>query len=162
MSTSILSATPQPDLDIHARVRKIGKIGRTLCTFLLTAFAFTACLAAIGAMFGKVSVDPTIQISKDSWTYSSSHPISIGFAAAWLAITVVTPIWLMRLLFVQFVRDEIFSPRTARLIKWLGICNLAGALGFSPTLLVSGLFLLALGWGMELAASLKQEQDLTV
>jgi hypothetical protein len=35
-------------------------------------------------------------------------------------------------------------------------------LNLKPEFILTGLFLLALGWGMHLAASLQQEQDLTV
>ena len=149
-------------MGIQARIRRIGKIGRILCTILLVFCVLITVLFLFGLATGSVSLNSSFQITKGPWSYSAGKPVTILFAAAWMVINAFAPLWLMRRLFVQFTRDEIFTHHTARLIKWLGVWNILQALGFGPTLLASGLFLLALGWGMELAASLKQEQDLTV
>jgi len=162
MNTSPVDSSDDPQLQIQARIRRIGKIGRTLSTILLVLLGLVICLFLLALAFGSVTINPAFQMTKDSWSYSASKPVSAFFTLAWLVITIAAPVWLMRLLFVQFTCDAIFSLRTARLIKWLGVWNLIGVLALSPMLLLSGLFLIALGWAMELAVSLKQEQDLTI
>ncbi len=162
MNTSPIVSSDDPQSQIQSRIRRIGKIGRTLSTILLVLLGLVICLFLLAMTFGSVTINPAFQMTKDSWSYSASKPVSALFTLAWLVITIAAPVWLMRLLFVQFTCDAIFSLRTARLIKWLGVWNLIGMLALSPMLLLSGLFLIALGWAMELAASLKQEQDLTI
>ena len=162
MKTSPVVSSDDPQVQIQSRIRRIGKIGRTLSTILLVLLGLVICLFLLAMAFGSVTINPAFQMTKDSWSYSASKPVSALFTLAWLVVTIAAPVWLMRLLFVQFTCDAIFSLRTARLIKWLGVWNLIGMLALSPTLLLSGLFLIALGWAMELAASLKQEQDLTI
>jgi hypothetical protein len=162
MMNSTLPLADDPQTHIQSRIRRIGKIGSTLSTVLLALIGLVIGLVLLAAVFGSVSINPALQITKGSWSYSSSQPVSAAIALAWLVITFAAPVWLMRLLFVQFTLDAIFSLKTARLIKWLGVWNMIGAVALSPMLLLSGLFLIALGWAMELAASLKQEQDLTI
>ena len=95
------------------------------------------------------------------WSYSAGKPATALICTAVWAFW-VGGFWLMRTVFVQFTREEIFTQRTARCIKWLGAWSLAQVLSFSPVFLLIGSFLIALGWVMELAAAMKQEQDLTV
>jgi len=162
MNTSPVVSSDDSQVQIQTRIRRIGKIGQTLSTVLLVLLGLVIGLFLFAAAFGSVTITPAFQMTKDSWSYSAGKPVSLVFMIAWLVITVAAPVWLMRLLFVQFICDAIFSPRTAQLIKWLGTWNLIGALALSPMLLLSGLFLIAFGWAMELAATLKQEQDLTI
>lgn len=171
---------------IYSRIRKLGKAGRTICSVFLGFSVLALGVAIYGVLSGTMDVKAklgpvTVDVVKapgpkgspnaDPTTHLGSPPatkLSAAGKTGLIALTVLTMgvwmggLWLMRCLFVQFVRGEVFTRGTARLMKWLGVWSLVQIVTFNFNFLVSGLFLLALGWGMELAASLKQEQELTV
>jgi len=148
-------------MGIKARIRQIGKVGRICCSILLVVSGLALFTWVIGGITGFVKLTNAPSVSIGEWSYSGGVTVSNLIITAVWAIWAIGP-WLMRRIFVQFTRDEIFTSSTARLIKWLGVWNLVQFFCLNPSFLLIGLFLLALGWCMELAVSLKQEQDLTI
>jgi hypothetical protein len=150
---------------LYKRIHRIGTIGKALCSVSLFSIAAMACLVTAYSLSGKP-----------------------GHLAVFFVIGViwVAGLLIMRQLFVLLTRQQLFTPQSARLIQWLGVWELIWGVRFDPAadkisdvafsfqinnglvlnlkpeLILTGLFLLALGWGMHLAASLKQEQDLTI
>jgi hypothetical protein len=166
-----------PDHDhAYSRIRKIGKIGRAICTFLLLVVALSI-LACGGALLldpealGKIlHIENKMQIFFLTVTVPSDSDIP-GFlqwsatVAGVLAFGVhLALIWFMRSIFGTFVTGEVFTARCANRIKWLGGIMVGGFfLDLSVEfVLLPGLFLLALGMVMEIASTIKQENDLTV
>ena len=71
--------------------------------------------------------------------------------------------WLMRKLFANFVQGNVLTSANGGLIRWIGIWFFVAAMvALEPVSVIFGLFLLVLGWAMELATSVRQEQDLTI
>lgn len=184
--TTSLPAGSAAETAIYTRIRKLGKAGRTICSVFLvfSVLAFVAAIYGIlsGTVDVKANVGPvTVDVAKAPGPDGSAgaggtghlgpSPIPNLSKAGKTGLVAITAIglgfwmvglWLMRCLFGQFTRGEIFTSGTARLMKWLGVWSLIQVIGLNFNFLLSGLFLLALGWGMDLAASLKQEQELTV
>lgn len=185
MNTNLPPASASETV-IYSRIRKLGKAGRVICTVSLVFSVLALVFATYGILSGTMEVKAqlgpvTVDVAKAPGTKgtASAEPttrlgsppgtnLSAMGKTGLIALTVLTigvwmgGLWLMRCLFVQFVRGEVFTRGTARLMKWLGVWSLLQIISFNFNFMLCGLFLLALGWGMELAASLKQEQELTV
>jgi len=163
-----LPLSPSIESAIQSKIRKIGKIGRFICSCLLVISAPIIFIYFLLISISSLQTIPsgmiyraTVELGGPAFHYSGP---AVGglFIIGVMGIFMLGGLWIMRSLFVQFTRDEIFTQRTARLIKWIGILDLLSGCNHDLFLLLSGLFLLAFGWVMELAVSLKQEQDFTV
>ena len=138
------------------------------CSLLIVLASAAFALGGLGLLFGNYTVNDLkfgpFLLVKNTQASSLSGLVKLGLVLLGLigGVFEMAGIWMMRRLFVLFTRGEFFSRSTARLILWLGVWNMVNAVPFHVSLLLSGLFLLALGWVMELAVALKNEQDLTV
>ena len=78
-------------------------------------------------------------------------------------VFLVFAVWMMRRLFANFAQGDVLTSANGRLLRWMGLwCFVAAVAAFTPDGVIFGMFLLVLGWAMELAASVQREQDLTI
>ena len=160
-----MTGPSQNQLVLHERIYRVGTIGRTLCTVILVVDGLTACVGIANSFATKTQLPPYFFIGAPYW--------AVG-------------VLIMRRLFILLSQQQLFTAQSARLIQWLGAWHLLWGirvssvfdkvsdmafgyqiqpgliLNFKPEFILTGLFLLAFGWGMNVAAALKQEQDLTI
>lgn len=166
------SVHPSDNAQAYSRIRKIGKIGRAICTFLMVLLCLVTI--AIGAVLllhpealgNSLNMDVQIFFQKVHVPFAADIPVALKWGASVAVILVVfvdlAVIWFMRSIFQLFATGEVFTLRCASRIKWLG-CLMLGAFFLNAAGgLFPGLFLIAFGMVLEIASTIKQENDLTV
>lgn len=154
---------------IYGKIRRVGKIGHGICVAVL----WLSVLALVGTiMLSLYRNGHPMRFSFDlglfKWEVSnfSALPIGMriwfGFVGFLCLCYAVSGLWILDKLFQSFSRGEVFTSGVCKLIIWLGVWNVVPGLGGQFFLLLNGLALVALGWVMQLAVSLKEEQNLTV
>lgn len=155
---------------IYSRIRTIGQVGRILCSFVFWLLLIASVLGAIASALCVIQADIVafsagpVSISETTGSLSKAAVLTADLMSFVVpALFVALAAWLMRKLFANFVAGEVLSSVNGRLIRWIGMWFLVAAVaGVDPFSVIFGLFLLVLGWAMELAASAKQDQELTV
>lgn len=147
---------------IYNRLRTIGQVGRVLCTIILAMAVVALILGALCVLqadhvafqFGIIALGESTGL----W-----GKVAVIAADAALWIFVVLAVWMARRLFANFVRGNVLTFANGRLLRWMGVwCFFAAAPVLAPDGVIFGFFLLALGWAMELAATIREEQELTI
>jgi hypothetical protein len=147
---------------ICSRIRTIGKAGRILCSFILVLVVVNLILGAscpfmadtVFFQAGAFTIDGTTGLLGKAAVIAAEGLLWVFLAFA---------VWMARRLFANFARDEVLTSANGRLLRWMGAwCFVAAIVALAPDAILFGLFLHVLGWVMELAASVKQEHDLTI
>lgn len=165
-----------------ARIQRISVVLRKACTALLALVGIVAGVAVIAILAGRLT---SIVNGSDSFAIADlslrSRLVLFGACVATGAV-LVNALYHLRRLLDNYSRREIFTAGSAREIRQFGIsCILWGVVkiiwAFLPLLLLAnpprsfsftldsviiGLVILGISWFAEMAAELREENDLTV
>lgn len=162
-----MSDSPQSS-EVTKHIRTVGVIGRAICTSTMVFLGLFLVIAIIGLFFVEGS-----SMSVGSYVVPISGTNFMAKGAILMALIVLgggalMVVWLTRRIFVQFTQGEIFTHFVAQMTLVFAVMSLI-AFGLrlpekvvDPALLLLGLFLLAVRWGIRQAIALKEEQSLTI
>lgn len=154
---------------LYGKIRRVGTIGHGICLAML----WLSVLGFVGILLVSLYRDGnpvkfSLNLGVIKWEVSNFAALPMGMRVWYiflgllsLAYTVVG-LCILDKLFQHFSRAEVFTHGVCKLIIWLGVWNIIPGVCGEFVLLLTGLALMALGWVMQLAVSLKEEQNLTV
>lgn len=157
------------EADIYRKIRRVGEIGHGICVAML----WLIVLVFAGALMMAVYRDGhpmkfALNLGVIKWEVSNFGALPMGVRLWYLLLAGVSlgytigGLWILDKLFQSFSRGEVFASGVCKMIIWLGVWNMVPGVCGEFVLLLTGLALIALGWVMQLAVSLKEEQNLTV
>jgi DUF2975 family protein len=169
----------------EAKLRRIQKTSLVLrggCTALMVIAVIITIVASVGMGSGRVSSATNFSQSIPLAELTRSGRLMV-FAAAWLAsAAIIKALYHLRRLLGCYSRAEIFTSDSAAQIRQFGItCVLWGAVkilwAFLPVMILSnpphatsiqidtiviGGVIVAISWFADMAAELREENDLTI
>lgn len=163
------------------RIEKVSRLLRGICTAVIVPVGIAAVVASVSAFTGRLT-----HLTYFNQTISTAdlEPFGRGVLAIIVLITgavLIKALFHLRRLLSNYARREIFTGESARLIRSLGLtCILWGVVKiawalvplFQPqaprlvsinfdTMLI-GALIVAVSWFAEMAAELREENDLTI
>lgn len=163
-----MTSENQTEAQLLKRLRGIGSVGSVLC-FIGMNLAVVAVLGVwamlILAKKGTINLDFGMVQYDRLAVETMAMPIRVLLMLGAL-VAGACGFYLLRLMrgiFQSFKQGEVLTRQTARRVLvlgcvWFGIA----VLGMDGPGLLTGLFLMAFGWALDLAALLREEHDLTI
>lgn len=179
--TTVAPMSTKTELKLE-QIQRISALLRTACTGLLALIGIVAGVAVIAILAGRAT---SINNGSDSFVIADlglrSRLILFGACVA-VAVVLVKAVYHLRRLLDNYSRREIFTVSSAREIRHLGVsCILWGVVkiiwaflplvlltnpprSFSLTLdsVIIGLVIFGISWFAEMAAELREENELTI
>jgi hypothetical protein len=178
-----MNSSSNPEIEIKLRrIQRISSICRTICAALTVLFGVLTLLV-IGAAF--VSTDGKIDYFGQSIALADLTPrgrVILAVVALASGAVVIKALYHLRRLLGNYSRREIFTADSARQLRNFGAsCMLWGimklAWAFLPLMVLAqrqqpvrvtgdaftiGFIIVLLSWFAEMAATLREENDLTI
>lgn len=178
-----MNTTSNPEIETKLRrIERISSISRTICSALTVPVGILA-LVATGAAF--ISHDSTVDYFGQTVALGDLTPGGRVILAVVILVTgavAIKALWHLRHLLGNYSRREIFTADSARQLRNFGVsCMLWGIVKFAWAFLplmvlvqrqqpirvsgdtfMIGFVIVLLSWFAEMAATLREENDLTI
>lgn len=163
------------------KIKRVSKVMRIICKVAMGLAICVSALAVIGILSGHGTINfPDYNIAVEPLALPARLPLATATAVI-LAVGIKGLYHLNKLL-GNYGRGEIFTTESARQIRQLGItallwyganilCCIATVLAVRPTptevqfhsdSLVTGGVIIVISWFMEMAAEMREENELTI